>query len=108
MKAIFYIGLVVDCIAVLLAFACLFHRNARIQGLCKLGWELVAGLSCFFLLSGFHAEMNHAFDSGYAKGESGGYAKGYRIGESSGFNNGFDSGESNEYVRGYGSGESSG
>jgi len=97
-----------DLPACVLAFFCLARRETSIHGLAKLGWEIVAGISVYFLVIGIARDRESAYHSGYSKGESTGYQAGTANGSSLGYQEGAANGSSQGYREGAANGFSGG
>ena len=80
MRMVTYVALAVDVIACLLAFVCLFRDHLRIQGILKLGWEILARVAVYFLVIGIGNESKRVFSQGYEAGTKSGFTEGYNSG----------------------------
>ncbi len=76
-RMMLFVALALDLPACILAFVCLARNETLIHGLAKLGWEVVAGVSVYFLVTGGTA-------NGFSGGANAGYSDGYRDGFNAG------------------------
>ncbi len=99
-----YIAIGLDLPACLLAIVCLTRSQTLIHGLAKLGWEVTAGVSVYFLLVGTALDRESAHRSGYSEGLSTGYSQGHLGGTSEGFSGGANAGYQDGYRDGFNAG----
>jgi len=107
-KFLAYTALVVDVPACILALVALAGNNTIVHGLCKLGWELIVGLSVFFLVQGINKSVHGLSSDAYSEGAESGYSQGTSSGYSAGYRDGFNAGAREQLerdratLRGYG------